>query len=442
MHPADPKNVKNKRKKNNLMQSLRGGKIWLVMIFGVLALCLAGIIRFFPSSETIQSEPAEPVTGEEWITVSAQEKTLQLDINGTIAAGKSSVITAPFDGVIRQSSVKMGDHVEVGDILLVMDTTEIMRHYRDAQAAFLKASMAVDVLENWDESSDVLRAKRRAETAEASLASLEQQVVELKRLLDLGIIPRNEYEGIVQRRDTERAAVEGAKEELAVMKARGDQDDRFLAQLELQNAEATLQDLDRQLENTRIVAEFPGIVVRPPIDEETRLRVSLDTGAHVTKGTALFSIADTSSFVVTGTVDEIDVNRVKPGQRVIITSDVFPGQEISGKIISVSAEASHDGNGSRIPSFQVSGAFSVDDKNLHHAVRIGMSARMSIETHTNTESIIIPPSAVMRSADDYQARIRRDGQVMTVRIVLGKAFPSGLEVLSGLMNGDEVQILH
>ncbi|OSQ48273.1 hypothetical protein TALK_08240 [Thalassospira alkalitolerans] len=414
-------------------------KFVFFLALGLLILCLVAGAWFLPSGELTQSS-ASMARGEEWMRVNPQAKTLQLDIEGTISAGKSLVIAGPFDGVIQESLVRMGDQVDTGDVLLVMDTTEIMRSYRDAQSAFLKASMAVDVLKNWGVSPKVMRAKRALETTEASLASLEQQVVELKRLLDLGIIPRNEYEGIVDRRNSERDAVKGAREELEVIMAQGDEEGRFLAQLELDNAEATLQDLDRQLANTTVTAEFSGIVVRPPVEEDARLPVSLDAGTHVHKGTALFSIADTSRFVVTGTVDEIDVNRVRPGQRVIITSDVFPGREISGEIISVSAEASLNQNGARMPSFEVVSVFSVDDENLHKAIRIGMSARMTIETYTNPETIIILPSAVIETVDGYQARIRRDGQIMMVDIELGNSFPSGVEVLSGLRRGDEVQL--
>ncbi|KJE33992.1 hypothetical protein UF64_16260 [Thalassospira sp. HJ] len=239
---------------------------------------------------------------------------------------------------------------------------------------------------------------------------------------------------------TETAAVAGAKEELAAIKASGDQDDRFLSQLELQNAEAALQELDQQLNNTRIEVRFSGIVVRPPVEDNSSLPTSLDVGTRVTKGTALFSIANTSRFVVTGSVDEIDVNRVKPEQHVIITSDVFPGQEIVGRVASVSAQASQDENGSRIPSFKVTSAFSVDDKILHQSIRIGMSARMTIETYANANAIIIPPSAVIRSAEVHQVKIRREGQEMAVGVVLGKAFPSGVEVLSGLQKGDEIRL--
>ncbi|KQQ40744.1 hypothetical protein ASF58_07075 [Methylobacterium sp. Leaf125] len=91
-----------------------------------------------------------------------------------------------------------------------MDTGDIESRLREAQAAFLKRSMAINLLDRCSTSPDVTRARRTQETAEASLAVIVRQVTETKNLLDRGIVSRNEYDGLVQQRDSQRNTATGA----------------------------------------------------------------------------------------------------------------------------------------------------------------------------------------------------------------------------------------
>lgn len=175
-----------------------------------------------------------------------------------------------------------------------------------------------------------------------------------------------------------------------------------------------------------------GILTRPPLHGNSETQPSVEPGATVSRGAALFSIADTSSFTVAGAVDELDVNRVRIDQAVTIVSDAFPGSTINGRIVSVSAEAESGRHTSGAPSFGVRASFSIDDEALRKAVRIGMSARMTVETYSNQAALIVPPSAVIRSETEPRLRIRKGGKVIMVPVLLGATFPQEIEVVSGI----------
>ncbi|MBL7406324.1 secretion protein HlyD, partial [Escherichia coli] len=82
-------------------------------------------------------------------------------------------------------------------------------------------SMAVALLDRWADSPDVIRARRVLESAEASLTVIERQVPEIKKLLDRGIVSRNEYDGLVQQRDMLRNSAAGASLDLHTTLERG-----------------------------------------------------------------------------------------------------------------------------------------------------------------------------------------------------------------------------
>lgn len=413
--------------------------LWSAIAAGNAALVLAAgaffwVVESGPPASALQKADSKDRTS----VIQPQSVAQHLDITGTIGAGKAIAIVAPFDGVIREKRVQLGDHVDVGDVLVVMDTSEIASRYRDAQSSYIKAAIAADAITNWESSPDVLRARRSLEAAEVSMSMLDRQVSELKSLLDQGIVSRSEYEGLVQQRNAQRNIVAGAKDDLTATLMRGNDDNRQLVMLELENAQSRLSDLKQQMAGAKVATAVAGILTRPPVNESGAPPLATEPGASVTRGAALFSVADTSTFLVTGSVDEIDVNRVKLGQKVDVTSDAFPDHAVEGQVVNVSAEAAGPGNSGRPPSFDVRASFVVEDKELRRAIRIGMSARMTIETYSSEAALIVPPSVIIRSEAGPQVKLQRHGQTVLQPVQLGTTFPEGVEVVSGLSAGDIV----
>lgn len=373
-------------------------------------------------------------------TVAPDALVSRLTINGTVGAGKTVAVLAPFDGAVRERRAQLGDRVAAGDVLLVMDIGEVQSRYREAQASFLKAAMAVEALNRWDASADVMRARRALETAEASLAMVERQATETKLLLDRGIVSRNEYDTLVQQRDTQRVTVASGRQDLQTTLERGSADNRRLADLDFTNARARLADLQLQVDGGTVLAAAAGILARPPASQAAPA-VAIEPGSRVTRGQPLFIVADTATLVIAGKVDEVDVNRIRVGQSVSISSDAFPGEPITGRVTGVSAEASGD-QSSRVPSFDIRAAFSGEQVGQRQVIRLGMSARMTIETRGASPAIVVPVEAVRGgpSAPTVQLRDPRSGQEQERAVVLGATNEKGVEILRGLDAGDVLVI--
>ena len=386
---------------------------------------------------------ADAPAREQPITVAPVATASKVILTGTIGPGKTVAALAPFDGVIRERRAQIGAPVHAGDILVVMDAGEIEGRLREAQAAFLKSSMAISLLEKWDTSPEVIRARRAQEAADASLAVIERQVAETRKLLDRGIVSRNEYDGLVQKRDTLRNGATGSRLDLQSTLERGSADNRRLADLELLNAKSRLSDLQGQVDGSVVRAPVDGIITRPPVNTPTpQVSPTIEAGARVTRGQAIFSIADTETLVVTGKVDEVDVNRLRIGQPVKIGGDAFPGAPIPGRIVGISAEADAGLAAGRTPSFEVRAAFPGDAGPHRDRIRIGMSARMQIEIASNPQAIVVPIEAVRDPLTNPTVSVRdpRSGMVGTRNVTLGATTERGVEILTGLEAGEVVII--
>ncbi|KAA0687337.1 HlyD family efflux transporter periplasmic adaptor subunit [Neorhizobium sp. P12A] len=378
-------------------------------------------------------------THDELFTVVTQPISTELNILGTIGPARSVAVVAPFDGMISERLAQIGDTVKVGDLLLTLDASDIMSEYRAAQSAYLKAQMAVQSMQRWESSADVLRAKRTLNASEATLGALDRQLQDIKGLFDQGIISRNEYDGLAQQRDAEQAQVEGNRQDLDATLERGDAENRRLLDLDLDNAADKLNELKQQLAGAKIATAVSGVLTSPPADKSGE-RISIEPGARVGRGTPLFAIADTTSFVATGTVDELDVNKLKVGQPVTIASDAIPGESLAGTLASVSSEAIQQQGFGQESLFEVRVSFRPRTEAQRQAIRIGMSARISIQTFSNPAMIVVPIEAIGGVADRASVSIVHGGTVDTVPVQLGATFPSGIEIRSGLEPGDQVLV--
>jgi hypothetical protein len=87
----------------------------------------------------------------------------------------------------------------------------------------------------------------------------------------------------------------------------------------------------------------------------------------------------------------------------------------------------------------VRGVFSTNEKRRGD-LRIGVSARVSILTYSNSQAIVIPTDAVEESADDRFIRIldKPTGVIRTVQVRTGVSVPAGIEIKSGLAGGETI----
>jgi HlyD family secretion protein len=366
----------------------------------------------------------------------------QLFVRATVGAGKAVPVLIPFDGIVQAVNVQLGDHVDAGDILMIMDGGDVESRSREAQASFLKAAMVLDALDHWETGPDVTRARRTVEAAEATLSTLERQVTETKLLLDRGIVSRNEHDALVQQRDGQKLALGSARLDLAEVSKRGSSDSRRLAQLDLENAKAKLTDIRRQLDGAVIKAPAAGIVLRPPAQGlASGSTAGLATaGTRIQRGQAAMVVADMTNPIVFGKVDEVDLNKIRIGQAVSVTSDAFAGV-LLGRVTGVSAEADPD-SVTRVPTFSVRAAVLGNNDNGLEGIKIGMSARMSVELGPSAATIVIPINAVSQHADGATVTIvdAGTGTMQERPVKVGATTPTGIEVMAGLKDGDVLAI--
>lgn len=422
----------------------RKGRVSRLLLGAVLSACLvgAGVLTWRTNGGAGAERVSNAQTPERTLTVQPTPLVSRLNAVGTIEPGSIQVVPAPFEGIVREKHFELGMRVERGTPLVIMDAQELAGRIREAQSVQLRAARLVEDMKTWESSADVVRARRSFDAAKITLVDLERQTRETKALLDRGIVSRNEYDGLVQQLRSQRQQTDAAKQDLDAVVARGVGENRTIADLDLANANARLDDLLGQQRLATVTAPLGGIVLRPPASatQGPGGAVIVDVGARLSRGQPLLAIADTETLIVALKIDEVDVNSVHPGQPVEITGDALGRQAVAGEVVSVAIQAGEGDPGARAATFEVRVRLSNLTDTARRRIRVGMSAKVAIKTYENPDALIVPQEAVRGTATAPTVLVREylTGSSKEIAVTLGAPTTSGIEITKGLNAGDTI----
>lgn len=235
-----------------------------------------------------------------------------------------SNINAGVDGVLTTMNVKEGQHVMAGEILARIDCHNLEAELRAAQAKVDMARQARQRLLRGSRDEERRVAADKLAEAEAVWQQADLHSQRMARLFGKGDISREALERA--RRDAEVAAANrrAAADQQTLVNAPPLPEETARADAEINAAEEQVRVLAAKLGRCVVKAPMAGTV----------LRCYLKPGEAVSTvfPQPIVSLADTSQLRVRAEVDERDVSRVHPDQRVLILIDAFPLKHFAGSV--------------------------------------------------------------------------------------------------------------
>lgn len=74
-------------------------------------------------------------------------------------------------------------------------------------------------------------------------------------------------------------------------------------------------------------------------------------------------------------MDEVDIGKIRAGQKVVVTGDAFPNVSLEGNIKDIASQ----GSGNKVPTFDVTVTVNTVSAEQKQKVRLGMTAINSVE---------------------------------------------------------------
>ena len=407
-----------------------------VFVFGLfLAVGLATWNLGRPAGEPGDLAAAPSDGDARTLVVRPQRLVATIALFGRVAAQREVHVASPADGKVAATHFEYGERVAQGQRLVELDTTEVERDLRDAQAARIKAERQFAEVQDWANNPETMRVRRDLSKAKFALDDQRGQVEQSALLLEQGIVAAAEHDAAVRQLHSQTLDYESLQESYASVLAKGDEEALEVARLERDNARLRVDGLEETLARAAIAAPIAGVVLQPQAGGSGGK--PLGKGQVVSQGERLLTIGDVGGLAVVGQVDEVDVAKVRAEQAVTIRGDAFPDLELSGRVVRVSRQA---GQTAQTPSFEIVAAIEPLAEAARQRLRLGMSARIEVVVLDKADALLVPIAAVDVRGGDAWLRIkdRETGDVRAAQVEAGLTTLADVEILAGLAAGDEV----
>ena len=416
-----------------------------------LVLCISGTASFGQSNDKVpRVTVVNPV--KETLVYRLPSKPAEM------LAIQEAIIYARTSGYLDQISVDIGDSVEKGQVIAVLDTPELTDDVNVASAQVLEARAhhaAAQAVANAGASkilaadADLTRAKGEILQASAELrkagAVLEAQKIHTDRIRRLH---RQEAATDAQLETAEKdhllatADVEVSQEALKAAETKSGAAAAMVtvAQAEwnanvilVSVAETAVTSATARADHARTMLGYA--IIRAPFSGVITDRF-LDPGAAVvtstsSKTTAIVTLKDLSSIKIYVQIPEPDVPYIHKGHPAEITSSAYPNRRFEGVVSRISRNLDR-----RTRTMKVEILLPNEDGKIYP----GMFATVNFDLIERVDAWTLPAQALLGSKGEYHVYCVVGGVCRSVPIKIGLDDGGTVEITEGL-KGDEQVIL-
>ncbi len=371
----------------------------------VLALLLVLLWRFLGD----KSAPRAAGTGRgevvpiEMAIVTQQDVPIQIKSIGNIEALSTIAVRSQVEGTLMRVAFAPGQEVKKGDLLFTIDPRPLQAQLNQAEANLLKAMAAVR------QGQDIV-AKDQA-TANNSRTIVNRDT----KLIEAGVISREEYDNAVSKLQSDEATVRADQSAVANLQA-------------AQKAEQAA------VENARVQLSYT--TIRAPIAGKTgNLAVTAGNLVRANDTTAMVTITQSAPIYVTFSVPEKDLMRIRQysGASELAVQVIVPGDEsnpVTGKLSLVDNTVDVTTGTVRLKAI-----YQNDDRRLYPGQFVNIVLTLGIEN----QAVVVPSQAVQIGQDKSFVYVVNADMTAQVRNVKTGATIDNMTVIEdGLKPGEQV----
>ncbi len=320
-----------------------------------------------------------PVTGVTVVEVNPTEVDVHYKTSGTVMAKTISDLASRIMGTVISIEVKQGDRVAEGELLLTIDDRDMVHKVRAAEQGYKELSKALEAAKQNKHLLNLTYERYKSLYDEKALSGQEMDEMETrKKVADI------EFER---------------------------------AQAALGRGKANLEELRINLDFTRIKSPISGIIT------EKRVEV----GNTVVPGVPLLKVEDNSSYRLEVMVDEKLFKKLLVGMPVNVHINAL-NRDVKGQISEIVPAIDP---GTRTFLIKI-------DINNEEPLRTGLYAKALIPNGKRI-AILVPEDVIVEKGQLVGVYTVDDRGIVNYRLIrVGASFSGGVEVLSGLKQGDRI----
>jgi HlyD family secretion protein len=401
----------------------RAGRIPVILI-SLTAIIAAGWY-LLPSKISAFLKAA---TGDE-TSVAAKTMTFSVDAVGILRATSVRNYGAPpeFGNYWQFQIVNLvpeGKQVKSGDSLITFDAQKVRDDLQRLQNELDQAKKELD------KTKVQIDLERQELQARMATAENNFEKLKLKQTND----PKFDIPNKVEE---DRLALEQARREVEALKERAEWHQKSsdatyqIIVSKKARAENKVNEINRGMENFQAKSDRNGVVIYKTKWNGERFQV----GENVWSGQSILEIPDLNTIIAEAFVPEVDIGKVKIGQRAEITIDAFPGKSYTGVVKSI-------GTLIRPKAWDIPNKIlevQITLEQLDAAImRPAMSVKTRIETASTPDCLAIPLKAIRTTTEGSKVKVKV-GQGWREQFVrLGESNGIEVVIMEGLKTGDRI----
>jgi RND family efflux transporter MFP subunit len=349
-----------------------------------------------PANPSDPKKAADEELPVELASVTRGEISSFLSSTGNLRALRDVAVATQAEGIVQKVAVEEGDYVQEGQVLAVLDDTQLKIRLALAEEKLAQAKLQME------------KAKIRQEKA---VAQIGHNKAELERY------ERANKEGLVS--DKEVAAYRYKMEELEHDSRVSSSETRELrhrvSELEAEIAQAKLE-----ISRTRITAPFAGFITQRTVNLGQRVR-AMD---------ALYNLGAFSPLYADVFLPEKDARLIRPSQPAVVRLGSAESEQAHAQVARISPVVD-----------QSTGTVKVTvELKPKPGFKPGAFVRVDIRTDNRGDAVLIPKRALIEEDGQHFIYLANGGKAKRVKVALGYESDGKVELRDGAAPGQKVVV--
>ena len=287
-------------------------------------------------------------------------------------------ISTDVAGIVQDVDVSDNEYVKTGQLLYRLDPRQFQIALDNAKADLAQSALTINAMKQ-----DYKRMLSDVAAEQAQVTLDETNYARDAMLLRTATVSQAVYDQTQSTLDVDKSKLESLRQQAQVQLAKldGNADIPVEQDPQYREAQAKVDEAQRELDHTVVTAPFSGLVTNVP---------AIAPGKYLAASTTAFYLVDTDHAWIAANPKETELTYVRAGQPATITIDSYPGVTWHGVVQSVSPAAAQEF--SLLPAQNTSGNWvkvvqrvpmripvDAGDK-TRPPLRAGMSAIVNVDT--------------------------------------------------------------
>ena len=333
----------------------------------------------------------------------------EVTYTGEIKALEESDVAPKVTATITGINYDIGDYVEAGDVLAVLDDTDYRLAYNQTLAAYNSALSSFNQVKNQLETA--------ISAAQIEYNSAYDNYNRQKVLYDEGGISKVAFESAEIRLKNAELNLNSAKSNYNSSVGSSQASSKSA----VDSAKAALDIATNNLNNTKIVSPISGYVAS---------KIG-NVGQIAPAGSPMFSVKNSELVNIEISVTESVIPYITTDTKAIIDVDTADLKNIEGTVTAVNTVKS-----------QQTGMYTVRIKidNKDDKLKIGMMANVVLQTQASDSALIVPNDSLIQEDDGYYVYVVKDNVAEKRLVKTGISNNDFTEITDGLKENDVIVV--